>query len=72
MPKLTTVSEETYVIAQPIEGISLNGYEYLLDDQEEIMVFNSYDNAHYFVTECITDENQEDFIRATVDCLDLI
>ena len=63
--------DKTYVIAKPIEGISLNGYEYLLDSKDDVKVFNSYQDAHDFVSEAITDQEPDEFIRATDDCPDL-
>lgn len=61
----------SFVIAQPIEGISLNGLEYLLDDNENVKIFKSYDEAHDFVSTHIDEVTPEEFILATAECPDL-
>ena len=61
----------SYVIAQPVEGISLNGLEYLLDDDNNVKIFKSYDLAHDFVVAHIDEVTPEEFILATAECPDL-
>jgi len=51
-----------YLIARPINGISINGNEYLLDNNNKPMEFSNYDECLDFIKENITDENPEDFI----------
>jgi hypothetical protein len=58
----------SFVIAQPIEGISLNGLEYLLDENENVKVFKSYDEAHEFVSTHIDEVTPEEFILSTAEC----
>ena len=52
----------SYVIGRPIEGISLNGNEYLLDDKGEIKIFEEREDCLNFIKTHVTDENPEDFI----------
>jgi len=51
-----------YMIGKSVNGISLNGNEYLLDDNGDIMKFDNKDNCLNFIKENITDENPEDFL----------
>jgi len=51
-----------YLIARPINGISINGNEYLLDNNNKPMEFSNYDECLDFIKENITDEDPEDFI----------
>ena len=39
---------DRYCLSRAIEGISLNGYEYLLDDNNEIMWFEDDIDAYMF------------------------
>lgn len=39
------------IVGRPIEGISLNGLEYVLDDEGDIRYFDSIDNAKAFLRE---------------------
>lgn len=48
-------------IGRPIEGITLNGNEYVLDDDGELMTFDSVEDALDFLKACgLTDEDIED------------
>lgn len=40
-----------YIIGRVIEGISLNGLEYLLDDDEKILEFDSINVANSYLLE---------------------
>ena len=51
-----------YVIARPIEGISLNGNEYLLNDDDSVMEFEEKENCLEFIKAMITDVDPEDYI----------
>ena len=52
------------VIGRPIEGISLNGLEYLLDENGEYKMFDSKEDAKAFLNssfeEPLTDDELED------------
>jgi len=37
------------VVGKPINGISLNGLEYLLDDEDNMMKFETREFAKYFL-----------------------
>ena len=45
---------DRYCLARPINGISLNGDEYLLDDNDEIMWFDSDYDAYKFCFDNMT------------------
>lgn len=50
-----------YVIGRPIEGITLNGNEYVLDDDGELMTFDSEEDALDFLKACgLTDDDIEE------------
>ena len=50
-----------YAIGRPIEGITLNGNEYVLDDDGELMTFDSEENALDFLKACgFTDDDIEE------------
>jgi len=51
-----------YVIGRPINGISINGLEYLLDENDKIIKFNDRDDCIKYITENVTDSNPEDFL----------
>tara|TARA_R100001244_G_scaffold104496_3_gene77520 strand:- start:485 stop:688 length:204 start_codon:yes stop_codon:yes gene_type:complete len=51
-----------YCIGRPIEGISLNGNEYLLDGKGNVMTFEDYNACIAYVSENITDVNPEDYV----------
>lgn len=57
----------SFVIAQPVEGIYLNGLEYLLDDDNNVKIFKSYDEAHDFVVTHIDEVTPEEFILSTAE-----
>jgi len=49
-----------YAIGRPIEGITLNGNEYVLDDEGELMTFDSEEDALDFLKACgFTDNDIE-------------
>ena len=50
-----------YVIGRPINGISLNGLEYLLDD-DKVIEFNDYDKCLTYIKENVTDVDPEDYL----------
>ena len=52
----------TYVIGRPINGISINGLEYLLDENGKIIKFNDRDDCIKYITEKVTDSNPEGFL----------
>lgn len=39
-----------YLVARPINGISINGYEYLYNDEQKLMHFESKDDALDFLS----------------------
>lgn len=39
-----------YTVARPINGISVNGFEYLYNEQQQLMTFNSKDDAVDFLS----------------------
>lgn len=39
-----------YTVARPINGISVNGFEYLYNEQQQLMTFNSKDEAIDFLS----------------------
>jgi hypothetical protein len=39
-----------YLISRPINGISVNGPEYLYDDEQQLMEFPSHDDAVNFLS----------------------
>lgn len=50
-------------VGRPINGISLNGDEFLLDDENNVLEFNSKGDAYEFLRENgvdLTDEDMED------------
>jgi len=40
-----------YIIARFVNNISLNGYEYVMDDNNEVMRFDTKENAVNFLNE---------------------
>ena len=51
-----------YYIARPINGISINGNEYLLDDNNKRMCFSTYKECLEFIKKNITEEEPEYYI----------
>lgn len=53
--------EEKVVICRPINGISINGKEYVVDDDDELVVFETESDARLFLIACgIGDQEIED------------
>ena len=51
------------IVGRPINGISLNGLEYILDDEGEIRYFNSIEEAKALLREHgYDDEDMEDYL----------
>lgn len=51
------------IVGRPINGISLNGLEYILDDEDEIRYFDSIDEAKTLLREHgYDDEDMEDYL----------
>lgn len=44
--------EEKVVIYRPINGIGLNGNEYVLDEKGDLMVFETENDARLFLAAC--------------------
>ena len=44
--------EEKVVIYRPINGIGLNGNEYVVDDDDELVVFETENDARLFLAAC--------------------
>jgi hypothetical protein len=59
------MTTKNYVIARPIENVSLNGYEYLLDDNNEVIVFATYQEAYDYIAPHVPDEEPNDYIHET-------
>ena len=50
-----------YVITRPIEGVSINGREYLLDENDRVIQFDSKDEARtYLHDHNISDQDMDD------------
>lgn len=50
-----------YAIGRPIEGAAINGNEYVLDDDGELMTFGSEEDALDFLKVCgLTDDDIEE------------
>lgn len=47
-----------YVIGRPINGISINGLEYVLDDDGNEIIFDSIDDAKSFLSGCGIDDDE--------------
>ena len=56
------MSEIHYKIARPINGISINGNEYLLNSKDQVMTFETREECIKYVTKHITDKNPEDYV----------
>lgn len=49
-----------YAIGRPIEGVTLNGNEYVLDGDGELVTFDSEEDALEFLKACgLTDDDIE-------------
>jgi len=51
-----------YLIARPINGICLNGNEYVLNDDGSEMVFETKNSCLEFVKNNVTTDNPEDYL----------
>jgi len=51
-----------YCIARPINGISINGNEYVLNENDDIMVFDSRKSCLKFIKENIDNDNPVDYL----------
>lgn len=60
---LFVIGRNVYVIARPVNGISLNGDEYLLDKNNKIREFTDRDKCLDFIKENITKDDPEDYLR---------
>ena len=49
------MAEIHYKIARPINGISINGNEYLLNSKDQVMTFETREECIKYVTKHITD-----------------
>ena len=56
------MAEIHYKIARPINVISINGNEYLLNSKDQIMIFKTREECLEYVTKNITDKNPEDYV----------
>ena len=56
------MAEIHYKIARPINGISINGNEYLLNSKDQVMIFETREECIKYVTENITDEDPENYV----------
>ena len=53
-----------YCIARPINGVTINGNEYVLNDSNEIMVFNAKKTCLEFIKKYIDSNNSIDYLFA--------
>lgn len=51
---------KVYLIGRPIDGISINGLEYLMDDDNKVMEFDSKESITSFITDSLGVEDPED------------
>ena len=51
-----------YYISRAINGICINGDEYLLDDNNEIIMFPTYEEALNFIGATSEEELEENYI----------
>tara|TARA_R100001082_G_scaffold44518_1_gene23704 strand:- start:6191 stop:6382 length:192 start_codon:yes stop_codon:yes gene_type:complete len=51
-----------YFIARPINGISINGNEYLLDENNRRMRFKTREECLDFIKKNITEKSPEDYL----------
>jgi hypothetical protein len=56
-----------YAIGRPREGVTLNGNEWLLDDKDKLITFDTWDEAVVYVKEKITQNDPEDYVFSIVD-----
>ena len=54
-----------YIVGQAINGISLNGLEWLMDNEDEEMEFNSIEEAINFLKDNGYDDWEDEEIRDT-------
>ena len=55
------MADKKIAIGRAINGISINGLEYLLDGDDNLMLFNSVEDAKLFLTEHGVDAECESF-----------
>lgn len=55
------MSDKKIAVGRAINGISINGLEYILDSDNEVMLFNSTEKAKEFLTEHGVDAEDESF-----------
>ena len=60
-------TENKYCIGRPVDGISLNGNEYLLDHKGDIMEFEDRESCLAYIYEYITDMNPEEYVWELTD-----
>ena len=56
-----------YAIGRPREGISLNGNKWLLDDNNKLITFDTWDEAVVYVKEKVIKVDPEDYVFSIVD-----
>jgi len=49
-----------YAISRHINGISLNGREYCLDGEDNILLFDSFESAKAYLSEFLVESTEED------------
>lgn len=55
--------KQKFIIGRPINGVTINGLEYLLNEDNSDMLFDSKEDAILFlVANDYTDEQLEDFV----------
>lgn len=47
-----------WAIGRPINGVTINGLEYVLDDEDELMLFDSIEEAKEFLRENGIDDDE--------------
>jgi hypothetical protein len=51
-----------YCIARPINGISINGNEYVLNNNNEVMVFDTKESCLGFIEEYVDNEDPNNYL----------